>query len=180
MYDRVRHIPIFHNPPCGRNPDINYTFIRERFSNTFGTPPQGLEHKWPYFNGKRERYLTPNIGSTLLISANTDFNPYVPRTPCAAGLIFRLPGLTTKFGNELDAEGRLTEDPINTLLVRLDTKRYLYVGEYRATHAGSLTLQEWNSLPNKQTWIKFAKGRPHECNAQALLDKGGFVRENQI
>jgi hypothetical protein len=180
VYERVQRIPIFQDPPCGGEPDIKYTFIRERFSDVFGTSPQGLEHKWPRTNGRREKNLLPDVGSTLLISANTDFNPYVPRSPCAAGLIFRLPGLTTKFGNHLSADGQSVTPETNTVLVRLDTNQYLYVGEYRVTHAGSLTLSEWQSLPDQQTWIKFARGRPKECNVDVLLTEGGLVRSHNM
>jgi hypothetical protein len=70
---------------------------------------------------------------------------------CRPAWIFRLPGLTTKFGNHLDADDQPVNPETNTVLVRLDTNQYLHVGEYRVTHAGSfngIRMEDFTASPN--------------------------------
>ncbi|KIM26753.1 hypothetical protein M408DRAFT_9622 [Serendipita vermifera MAFF 305830] len=139
-------------PPPKGLVNIMYTFRRERFSRIFGGGSQGLETGWP----RQPKYpkRPADAESEWLIGAQTDFNPYLPTYPCTPGLIFRAPGLTEEHGNTAP------NPSTRTVSVKIDTGKWLYMGEYVIKHRGNVPLAEWKALSDKtrRGWVEYSVG----------------------
>jgi hypothetical protein len=88
----------------------------------------------------------PGCGQKNIFAARLDWNPFLPHVPCAPGLFFRAPGSTTAIGNKAEELVDGVPSP-RTAFVRLDTNKWLYVGEYRVKL--SEPLSEWLELDPK-------------------------------
>jgi hypothetical protein len=118
--------------------DILHTFSRTSFSTTFGSNPQRMESRWR--RTPKANVDMKDSGQDYIIAPTLDWNPYLPHSPCAPGLLFREPGARQDTAPEF-LNGR---PEYNTVFVRLGEGRWLYVGEYLVKLAAPLT--EWKDL----------------------------------
>jgi len=98
---------------------------REFLSHHYGGNPQ---ETLPSISAKRVAIH----GINDFMFPNLDFNPHAPEVPGAPGLFF-------------EAQGCPADDwpKVQRVITRIDSGRWLYIGQYQMTPNPSLTKEEW-------------------------------------
>ncbi|KAL0566578.1 hypothetical protein V5O48_015432 [Marasmius crinis-equi] len=163
--------------------DINFTSTRAFISDTFGGSPQGT---FPSVRGdKLTKMIKDGFGEGDLTFLNLNYNPYMPQMSGRSGIFFsngyaeserqewadefdaelvkrensdKKKSGKKKSGNKKKDEAKAIkeDDGLHRVFVCLDTKVWLYIGQYQMTFKNSLSKQEWHvelTERVKSTWV---------------------------
>ncbi|KAK1231037.1 hypothetical protein PQX77_005844 [Marasmius sp. AFHP31] len=141
--------------------DINYTVTRAHLSTLCGGSPQAT---FPNLAPeKKAKLIEMGFAGDQFQCITTDYNPYMPSVPG---------GADQQWGN-----GRCR------VIARITTGRWLYLGHYEMELSSTLTVDEWQGLPEKakKTWVQgmLSKdwGRNHRIRIQLRNRSNNTNRE---
>ncbi|KAL0064402.1 hypothetical protein AAF712_008702 [Marasmius tenuissimus] len=134
--------------------DINYTVTRAHHEYSLRRKPTS---NVSYLGTKEESQTQLSMGfaSDQLQCITADYNPYMPSIPGRGWLFFG----SRRLNDDLSPDQQWNEGRCRVIARIKPSGRWLYLGHYEMEFSSTLTIDEWQGLPEKVGGTSYLPGR---------------------